>query len=403
MTHQIENALEDLRNGRMIILVDDEDRENEGDLIIAAEHVTPEAINFMLHHGRGLICMPMAGALIDHLQIPPMVQQNRSKYGTAFTASIGAASGITTGISAADRAHTIQMAIDPKSTSADIISPGHLFPLRAREGGVLERAGHTEGCIDLMRLAGLKPAAVLCEIMNDNGTMARLPELKKFAATHDIKIISIADIIDYRYRHEKLIKEVASAKLPLLPYGEFTFKVFENFIDGSEYVALVSTVTEPKQPTLVRIHSECLTGDVFGSARCDCGWQLEHALTIIGREGGVLLYLHQEGRGIGLANKIKAYALQDQGLDTVEANIHLGFAPDQRDYWIVGQILRHLEINPLRLLTNNPSKVAVMKELGIEVSERIPSEMPPTEINFKYLQTKQRKLGHLLSLGSKQK
>lgn len=401
MINLIEKAIEDLRAGRMIILVDDENRENEGDLVVAAEHATPEIINFMLHYGRGLICMPMANEIIDRLKIPAMVVQNQSKYGTAFTASIGAATGMTTGISAYDRSHTIQVAVNPNSTAADIVSPGHMFPLRAREGGVLERAGHTEGCIDLMRIAGLKPAAALCEIMNDDGTMARLPELKQFAIQHRLTIISIADIINYRYRYENLIKEIASVPLPLHPYGSFTFKIFVNILDGTEYMALINESEQSKPSTLVRIHSECLTGDVFGSARCDCGWQLEQALTMIGREGGVLLYLRQEGRGIGLANKIKAYALQDQGMDTVEANLHLGFAPDQRDYRIVGQLLRNLNIDKVRLLTNNPAKVTAMEQLGIEVSARVALEMAPTKTNFNYLQTKQQKLGHLLSLGSK--
>ncbi len=396
----IEQALDDLRQGRMIILVDDEDRENEGDLVIAAEKVTSEAINFMITHARGLVCMPMVDEDIERLDLPMMVTNNTSKYETAFTISIEAASCKGSGISAHDRAQTIKTAIDPKSDPTDLVMPGHIFPLRAKKGGVLFRAGHTEGSVDLAKLAGLKPAAVICEVINEDGSMARLPNLIEFGKQHNLSLISLNDLIAYRMASESVVEQVAEARLPIDPYGEFKIKVFTNELDNLEHVVLQKGDIDPEQTTLVRVHSECMTGDIFGSSRCDCGWQLHSALAQIAQEGGVMLYMRQEGRGIGLANKIMAYALQDQGMDTVEANLKLGFHEDHRDYGIGSQILRYLGITKMRLLTNNPRKLYGVPGFGLEVVSREPIEMNPTKENLVYLTTKRDKLGHLLSLNT---
>lgn len=392
----ISEILEDLRAGKMIILVDDEDRENEGDLVIAAEKVTPEAINFMTKYGRGLICLAMTPERIDELRLPPMTTDNRSRFGTAFHVSIEAASGVTTGISAFDRAHTILTAINPATKPQDLVQPGHVFPLRAREGGVLVRAGQTEGSVDLTRLAGLYPAAVICEILADDGTMARLPQLEEFAARHGLKICSVESIIQYRRLHEKLVRRSAETVLPL-EVGDFRLIVYETLVDDNHHLALVMGEIDPGRDVLVRVHSECLTGDVFGSLRCDCGNQLRRALRMIAEAGcGVLVYMRQEGRGIGLVNKIKAYALQDKGLDTVEANVHLGFDPDPREYGLGAQILADLGVKRMRLLTNNPSKRVGLEAYGLEITERVPLVIPPNERNKKYMQTKKEKLGHLI-------
>ncbi len=395
---KIEDVLEDLRQGKMIILVDDENRENEGDLTIAAEKVTPEAINFMAKYGRGLICLALDPEIVDRLKLQPMVYDNRSPYKTAFTVSIEARHGVTTGISAADRAHTILTAIADDARPEDLVQPGHVFPLRARRGGVLFRTGQTEGSVDLARLAGLKPAAVICEIMKDDGTMARLPDLEKFAAEHDLKIATVADIIAYRMRTESFVHKAAETILPT-PFGIFKAVAFVNDIDDYEHLALVKGDIDPEKEVLVRVHSQCLTGDVFGSYRCDCGEQLQKAMQIIQENGlGVILYLQQEGRGIGLANKLKAYALQDKGLDTVEANEELGFGPDLRDYGVGAQILVALGVRKMKLLTNNPKKIVGLEGYGLKVTGRVPIEIEPRPENKKYLMTKCQKLGHLMRI-----
>jgi 3,4-dihydroxy 2-butanone 4-phosphate synthase / GTP cyclohydrolase II len=399
---KIKDVVEDLKQGKMIILVDDEDRENEGDLTMAAEKVTPEAINFMAKHGRGLICLSLAPEIIERLKLPLMVQDNRSPYKTAFTVSIEAREGVTTGISAADRARTISVAVSDSAKPDDLVQPGHVFPLRAKKGGVLFRTGQTEGSVDLSRLAGLKPAGVICEIMNDDGTMARMPDLVKFAKVHGLKIASIADLIAYRMRNESFVHRVAETALPT-PFGEFKAVAFLNDIDDNEHLALIKGDIDPKKDVLVRVHSQCTTGDVFGSFRCDCGAQLEKAMEKVQAEGlGVILYLQQEGRGIGLANKLKAYALQDQGRDTVEANNDLGFEADLRDYGVGAQILASLGVHKMRLMTNNPKKIKGLEGYGLIVTERVPVEMEPRPENLKYLTTKCQKLGHMMELGNKE-
>jgi 3,4-dihydroxy 2-butanone 4-phosphate synthase/GTP cyclohydrolase II len=395
----IEEAIEDYRSGKMIILVDDEDRENEGDLCMAAQMVTPAAINFMATHGRGLICLAMTAEQINKLQLPMMVRENRSPFETAFTVSIEARSGVTTGISAADRAHTIQTAVRLDVKPEDIVSPGHVFPLRAKPGGVLVRTGQTEGSVDLARLSGLRPSAVICEIMNEDGTMSRLPDLKKFARKHDLKIVTIADLIAYRLLKDTLVHRAAETRLPTLFGGEFKAMVYTNDVDNYEHLALVKGEINHEEEIMVRVHSECLTGDVFGSMRCDCGQQLRAAMKMVEKAGkGIILYMHQEGRGIGLVNKLKAYALQDEGLDTVEANQKLGFKADLRDYGIGAQILRDLGVRRMKLITNNPKKIVGLEGYGLEVVDRLPIEIEPDSENLKYLQCKKDKLGHMLDL-----
>jgi len=398
-----EEAIKEIKAGNMIILVDDEDRENEGDLTIAAEKVTPEAINFMAKFGRGLICLALEPALVDKLELPLMARRNTSKFGTNFTVSIEAKQGVTTGISAHDRALTIQTAVADETTPADLATPGHIFPLRAKPGGVLVRAGQTEGSVDLSRLAGLKGAAVICEIMNDDGSMSRMPDLRKFAEEHNMKIATIADLIAYRSRKDSLVRRVAEARMPTC-YGEFTIVAYENDIDNHTHLALVKGEISEEAPVLVRVHSECLTGDVFGSLRCDCGSQLQRAMQMVSDEGaGVILYMRQEGRGIGLGNKIKAYHLQDEGRDTVEANIELGFAPDLRDYGLGAQILVDLGVKRMRLMTNNPKKIIGLEGYGLKVEERVSIEIPACDDNKCYLHTKYSKLGHLLHLDAENK
>ncbi len=399
----VEAALVDIAAGKMVILVDDADRENEGDLCLAAERVTPEAINFMAKYGRGLICLSLTEERLDQLNLSMMVPdyENSSGFGTAFTISIEARQGVSTGISAADRATTIRTAIADDARPTDLVRPGHVFPLRAREGGVLRRTGQTEGSVDLARLAGLRPAGVICEVMNDDGTMARMSDLIEFGRTHDLKIVTIADLIHYRLRKETLVRRVATAAMPTT-YGEFKTLVYENDIDHVDHIALVRGEITADDIVLVRVHSECLTGDAFGSLRCDCGEQLTAAMKMIDEEGrGVLLYMRQEGRGIGLKNKIKAYALQDQeGLDTVQANERLGFPPDMRDYGVGAQILRDLGVCRMRMITNNPGKRAGIEGYGLTIVERVPLEVQPNEKNLEYLRTKRAKLGHVLDLMS---
>ncbi len=394
----IAEAIGDIRAGKFVIIVDDEDRENEGDFALAAEKVTPEAINFMAKNGRGLICLPVFGQRLDELEIPMMVSENTAKFSTAFTVSVEAKHRVSTGISAADRAETVKAIVDPATKPEDLARPGHMFPLRAREGGVLVRAGQTEAIVDLARLAGLYPAGVICEIMNEDGTMARLPQLEVIAEKFGLKIVSVADLIAYRWRHEKLVHRVTEARLPTR-YGEFTAIAYKSDTDPAEHIALVLGDITAGGPVLVRVHSECLTGDVFGSLRCDCGEQVTLAMQTIAKEGrGVLLYMRQEGRGIGFHNKLKAYALQDSGMDTVEANLSLGFAPDLRDYGIGAQILAELGLREIRLLTNNPKKVIGLEGYGLKVVETVPIIIAPNPYNFQYLETKKKKLGHLLDL-----
>ena len=398
-TSKIADAIEDIRNGKMIILVDDEDRENEGDLCMASEFVTPEAINFMARYGRGLIFLTLSDEFMERLKIPMMVSDNQSRFKTAFTISIEAKRGVTTGISAADRATTIRTAIADEAKPEDIVSPGHVFPILAKKGGVLVRTGQTEGSVDLARLAGLKSTGVICEIMNDDGSMARMPDLEIFAKKHGLKIATIADLITYRMKNESLVRRAATATLPTAYGGEFKLIVYENDVDEMKHLALVKGNIQPGDEVLVRVHSECLTGDVFGSMRCDCGEQLQAAMEMVAREGkGVIVYMHQEGRGIGLVNKVKAYELQELGKDTVEANLELGFKEDLRDYGIGAQILVDLGVKKMRLLTNNPKKVVGLEGYGMTIVARVPIEMQPNKVNVRYLKTKKEKMGHLLKI-----
>jgi len=396
----IKEVLEDIKAGKMIILVDDEDRENEGDLCMAAEFVTADHINFMAKYGRGLICLTMSPDLIGKLELPMMVTDNQSPYGTGFTISIEARTGVSTGISAADRARTIQVAVDPESGPRDLVSPGHIFPLKAREGGVLVRTGQTEGSVDLARLAGLTTTGVICEIMNEDGTMSRMPDLEKFAREHDLKIATIADLVAYRLRQDVLVHKMAEARIPTEFAGEFKAVVYTNDVDSHEHLALVKGEIDSEKQVLVRVHSECLTGDVFGSARCDCGLQLSAAMKMINQEGcGIVLYMRQEGRGIGLVNKLKAYNLQDEeGMDTVEANLKLGFKADLRDYGIGAQILRDLGVRKMGLLTNNPKKIVGLEGYGLEVVDRFPIDVGAGDQNKEYLQCKRDRMGHLIEV-----
>ena len=398
-TATVDQAIKAVKAGQIIIIVDDEDRENEGDLMVAAEKATPEIVNFMTKHGRGLICMPLTKERLKDLHLPLMVRDNTAPYQTAFTVSIDSREGVTTGISAHDRAKTIQVAIDPKTKPSDLTHPGHIFPLEARGGGVLERAGQTEASVDIARMAGLKPAGVICEIMSEDGTMARMPQLEELSRTHDIPILTIADLIKYRMKHETLVKKIEEASLPTR-FGDFQITIFEDLIHGEHHLALVKGEIKKDVPTLVRAHSQCLTGDTFGSIRCDCGEQLHQAMQMIHKEGkGVILYiLSHEGRGIGFTNKIKAYAIQDHGADTVEANQKLGFKADQRDYGIGAQILASLGANKLRLITNNPRKFVGLSGYGLEIVERVPLEIQPNKNNLKYLKTKKEKMGHILEM-----
>jgi 3,4-dihydroxy 2-butanone 4-phosphate synthase / GTP cyclohydrolase II len=392
----VEEAIEDIRAGRFVVVVDDEDRENEGDLTIAAQFATPEAVNFMVTHARGLVCLCLTEERCDELGLRQMTDQNETPFGTAFTVTVEAREGVTTGISAHDRAHTIQVAVDPSSGPRDLVQPGHIFPLRARRGGVLQRSGQTEAAVDLARLAGVIPAGVVCEGLKDDGTMARVPDLIEYCATHELKMITVADLIEYRRRHEKLVERITSVAMPTA-YGKFTAVAFRETLTGKHHVALVKGEVDGEQDVLVRVHSECLTGDVFHSLKCDCGEQLELALARIEQEGkGVLLYLAQEGRGIGLLNKLKAYELQEQGLDTVEANLRLGFAADQREYGIGSQILADLGLSTIRVLTNNPKKISGIAGFGLEVVAQEPIEVPPNSENRRYLEAKREKLGHKL-------
>ncbi len=397
--NKIREAIEDIRNGKMVILCDNEDRENEGDLTMAAEKVTSETINFMAKHGRGLICLSLTEEQIEKLQLPMMVTENTSAFQTAFTVSIDARSGVTTGISAADRATTVHTAIADEVNPDDLARPGHVFPLRSKKGGVLCRTGQTEGSVDLARLAGLKPAAVICEIMNDDGSMARMPDLMIFAKKHDLKIVTIADLVQFRLQCESLVRRVVTTVIPTVYGGDFKAIIYESEVDYNQHVALVKGEWDENEEVLVRVHSECLTGDALGSERCDCGEQLHAAMEMVEQEGrGVIVYMRQEGRGIGFLNKMKAYALQDEGKDTVEANEALGFQPDLRDYGVGAQILRDLGIHKMRLMTNNPKKIIGLEGYGLVVAERVSIETKPTAKNVRYLKTKQKKLGHMLNL-----